>query len=103
MTPLGILPPCSRMNRSGSSALGQGPSPAIVITSRLVGVIDHDRRHPGDIDQIALQHAERNPGGAAGVDRVAARFEDRKPGGGGEVVAGRDGVAGHRDGRAVGL
>ena len=32
-TPLGILPPCSRINSSGSSALGQVPSPAIVTTS----------------------------------------------------------------------
>src|SRR5205085_1493802 len=33
-TPSGILPPCSRMNSSGSSAFGQVPSPAMVTTSR---------------------------------------------------------------------
>jgi gamma-glutamyltranspeptidase/glutathione hydrolase len=33
-TPTGILPPCSRMNSSGSSAFGHQPSPAIVTTSR---------------------------------------------------------------------
>ena len=65
------------------------------------GKIDHDRRDAGDIDEIALQHAECDPSGAPRIDRVAARLEDREPGGGGEIVAGRDRMSGHGDGRTV--
>ena len=101
--PLGDLAAVLAHEQLGVERLGPGAEPGDRDHLAARGVIDHDRRHPGDIDQIALQDAERDPGRAAGVDRVAARFEDRKPGGGGEVVAGRDGVAGHRDGRAVRL
>ena len=67
-----------------------------------LGVVDHDRRDAGDVDQVALQNTKRDPGGAARVDRVAACFENREPrGGGGEIMAGGNGVAGHRDGRTV--
>ena len=85
----------------GVERLRPGPEPGDRHDLAAVGEIDHDRRDAGDIDEIALQHAERDAGGAAGIDRVAAGFEDRKPGGGGEIVAGGDGVAGHGDGRAV--
>ena len=67
-----------------------------------VGEIDHDRRDAGDIDQIALQDAERDPGGAARIDRVAARLQNVEPGGRREIMARRDGVLRHGDGRPMG-
>ncbi len=82
---------------------GPRPEPGDRDHLAALGVIDHDRCHPGDIDEVALQHPERDPGGAAGVDRIAPGFEDRKSGGGGEIVTGGDRVAGHCDGRAVRL
>jgi hypothetical protein len=87
------------MNSSGSSAFGQGSEPSDGHDLFFVSKIDHDRRDAGDVDQIALQHAERNPGRAARIDCVAAGFEDRKARGGREVMAGRYCVAGHGDGR----
>ncbi len=67
-----------------------------------VGEVDHDRRDTGDIDEIALQDAERDPGGAARIDRVAARLQDVEAGGRRQIMARRDGVPGDGDGRPMG-
>ncbi len=68
----------------------------------LLGEVDHDRRDASDVDQIALQHAERDAGGDPGIHRVAARLQYVEPGGRGEIMPGSDGVAGYGDGRAMG-
>ena len=68
----------------------------------LFGVIDHDRRDAGKIDQVDLQDAERDAGGDPGIDRVAARLQDVETGRRGEVMASRDRMPGHRDRRAMG-
>ena len=57
---------------------------------------------PATIDEIALQHAERDAGGDPGIDRVAACLQDVESGGRGQVMPGRDGVAGDGDGRSMG-
>ena len=57
-----------------------------------LGKADHDRRDAGDVDDVALQHPERDPGRDAGVDRIAARFEDEKAGVRRRIMAGRDHV-----------
>ena len=62
----------------------------------LVGEIDHDRRDTGDVDEIALQDAERNPRGATRIDRVAACLQDVEPRGRREIVTRRNRVL--RDG-----
>ena len=85
----------------GVERLGPGAEPGDGDDLTLLGEVDHDRRHPGDIDQIALQHAERQAGRTPGVDRVAAGLQNVEPGGRGEVMAGGDRVAGHGDRRAV--
>ena len=69
----------------------------------LLGVVDHDRRDAGEIDEVDLQDAERDPGRDAGIDRVAAGLQYLEPGGGGEVMPGGDGVRGDGDGRAMGV
>src|SRR4029079_6013438 len=57
----------------------------------LLGVVDHDRRDPGEIDEVDLQYAERDPGRDAGVDRVATGLQDLEPGSGGEGMPGGGG------------
>ncbi len=69
----------------------------------LLGVVDHDRRDAGEIDEVDLQDAERDPGRDAGIDRVAAGLQDLEPGGGGEVMPGGDGVRCDGDCRAMGV
>ena len=66
-----------------------------------VGEIDHDRRDTGHIDEIALQDAERDAGGAAGIDRVAAGLQNVEARGRREVMARRYRVPGHGDRRAM--
>ncbi len=61
---------------------------------------DHDRRHPGDVDLVGMQDAERDPGRAPGVDGVAPGLEDRVAGRGRQVVARRDRVSPAIQGRA---
>jgi len=67
----------------------------------LLGEVDHDRCHTGDIDEVALQDTQRDPGGTTGIDRVAAALQDVKPGGCSEVMARRDRVLCHGDGRPM--
>ena len=67
----------------------------------LVGDVDHDRRNPGDIDEIALEHTERNPGGTTGIDGVAASLQDVKTGGGSQIMARRDRMLCYGDGRPM--
>jgi hypothetical protein len=50
-------------------------------------VIEDDGRYARHTDEVALQHAERDTGGHAGIDGVAARLQDSKPGVRCEVVA----------------
>ena len=57
-----------------------------------LGKADHDRRDAGDVDDVALQYPERDPGRDAGVDRIAARFEDEKTRMRRRVMPGRDHV-----------
>jgi hypothetical protein len=52
------------------------------------GQVDHDRRHAGEVNVLALQHAQRDTARHAGVDRVAAGLEDLEPDLRGEVVGG---------------
>jgi len=66
-----------------------------------VGEIDHNRRNTGDIDEIALQHTERDPGGTAGIDGVAASLQDVETGGGREIMARRNRMLRHGDGRPI--
>ena len=66
-----------------------------------LGVVEDDRRHAGDIDEVALQHAERDAGGDAGVDGVATRLQHRKSRVRRQVVARRDDMATGRDHRPV--
>jgi hypothetical protein len=60
-----------------------------------------DRGHPRDIDDVALQHAQRDPARHTGVDGIAARLEDSESRVRGEVVAGRGDMAGSGDRRPV--
>ena len=101
-TPFGILPPCSRMKRSAGNRFRPGAEAGDGL-HRAIRLADQDRRDAGDIDQVRQQHAERDAGGAAGIDRVAARLQHREAGGGGQVVAGRDGMAGAVEGGAGGV
>ena len=65
-------------------------------------VIENDGRYTRHIDDVALQHAERDTGGHAGVDGVAARLQHRKSRVRRQVVARRDDVPASRDHRPVG-
>jgi len=67
----------------------------------LVGEVNHNRRNTGDIDQIALEHTERDPGSTTGIDGVAASLQDVKTRGGGEIMARRDRMLRYRDGRPM--
>ena len=67
----------------------------------LLGEVDHDRRNTGDIDEITLQHPERDPGGAPRIDGIASRLEDVEAGGRCKIMACRDRVPGHGDGRPM--
>jgi len=50
------------------------------------GGADHDRCHAGEVDPVALHHAQRHADGTAGVDGIAARFQHGKPGGGCKIM-----------------
>ena len=63
-----------------------------------VGEPDHNRRHAGDVHQVRLQHAQCHAGCATGINGVSAGLQDRECRRGGQIVAGRDGVAGAIDG-----
>ncbi len=84
----------------------EGPWPGAETGDRhdllFVGEVDHDRRDPGDIDEIALQDTERDPGSAARIDRVAAGLQNVEACGRRQIVARRYGVPGHSDGRPMG-
>ena len=54
---------------------------------RAVGQPDQDRRHTGEVDQIGLQHPQRDPRRHTGVNRVAARLQNGKPGRGRQIMA----------------
>ena len=86
----------------GIERLRPGAEPGDRLDFALLGVINHDRRDAGKIDQIDLQDAERDAGGDPGIDRVAARLQDVETGRRGEVMASRDRMPGHRDRRAMG-
>ncbi len=66
-----------------------------------VGEVDHDWCHTGDIDEIALQDTECDPGGTAGIDGVPTGLQDVETGRGGEIVARRDRMLRHGDGRPM--
>ena len=55
----------------------------------------------GDVDEIALEHAKRNPGSTTGIDGVAASLQDVKTGGGRKIMARRDRMLCHGDGRPM--
>jgi hypothetical protein len=61
-----------------------------------VGAIDHDRRHAGDVHQIAVQDAQRNARRDPGVHGIAASLEYDKRGMRGAVMAGDGHVASSR-------
>jgi hypothetical protein len=82
LEPRGLRPPPQSRERDDFVAIGE---------------VDHHRRHAGELNLIAVQHAERHARGHAGVDRVAARLEHRPAGFRGEIVPGRDHEACARD------
>ncbi len=78
------------------------PAEAGDALDRSVREPDHDRRHAGDIDQVRLQHAQAHAGGHTGVDRVAARLQDGEARRRGQIMAGRNGMAGAVNTRTMG-
>jgi hypothetical protein len=77
--------------------------PVYPLMAEIIGAVDDDRRHAGEVHVFGLHHAQRDAAGDAGVDRIAARFQDAEARLGGEVVAGGHHVARPHDGRAMGL
>src|ERR1700730_17514713 len=67
----------------------------------LVGELDTDRCHAGDVYEVALQHPERDPGAAPRIDRVAASLQDTEAGGRREIMPRGDRVPGDGDGRPM--
>ena len=84
---------------------GLRPDPDTVDHQNRVGTgqADHDRRNTGDIDELALQDANRQPCGDARIDRVAARVQDFEPRLRCKIVTGGNRVPGSHDNRAVGV
>ena len=83
---------------------GLGPAAEAGNRDHLVALrqVDDHRRNAGELHLIAVQHAERDSGGDAGIDRVATGLQDRVTGFGGEVVTGGDHVACRGDHRLEG-
>ena len=69
----------------------------------LVGAIDHDRRHPGDVHQIALQNAQRDARRNAGIHGIAAGLKHGERGMRGAVMSGDGHVASSEQQRAQAL
>ena len=69
----------------------------------LVGAIDHDWCHAGDIDQVALQHAQRDARRDPRVDGIPARLQHDKRGMRGAVMTGDRHVASSHEQRTQAL
>ena len=100
--PRGILPPWRFMKVVGRHQLRPDAEAADREDLAALGMVEDDRRHARDVDDVALQHAERDARGHPGVDGVAARLQNLKPGMRRQVVARGDDVPPAADHRPVG-
>ena len=67
------------------------------------GAIDHDRRHTGDVHQVALQNTQRDACRNAGIHGIAAGLKHGERGMGGAVMSGDGHVASSEQQRAHAL